>query len=121
MTFSVRRTKIVATLGPSTREPERLRSLIEAGADVLRLNFAHPSPDVHRAAAEEARTQADAVGRIVGVLADLPGPKMRTGDVSGDHIALETGQSFTLFGHNHLGETGGVSTTVTGLAGMVTE
>ena len=121
MTFPMRRTKIIATVGPSTREPERLRALIEAGADVLRLNFAHPSPDIHRAAAEEARTQADAVRRVVGVLADLPGPKMRTGDVTGDHIALETGQRFTLFGHDHLGESGGVSTTVDGLAGMVHE
>lgn len=111
----------MATVGPSTREPERLRSLIEAGADVLRLNFAHPSPDVHRAAAEEARVQAEAAGRIVGILADLPGPKMRTGDVSGDYIALETGQPFTLFGHDHLGEKGGVSTTIETLATMVTE
>ena len=77
----MRRTKIVATLGPETRRPEGVRELLEAGVDVIRLNFAHATFEDHERAAKAARRQARDLGRVVGVLVDLPGPKMRTGPV----------------------------------------
>jgi pyruvate kinase len=91
-----RRTKIVATLGPASRDPAVVRDLIDAGIDVARLNLAHGTPDDHHTAAETVRREAEAAGRVVGILADLPGPKMRTGPVAGDEITLETGSRFVL-------------------------
>jgi pyruvate kinase len=75
----LRRTKIVATLGPATDDPKVLDQLIEAGVDVVRLNFSHDQPEVHVRRAEEARDRAKAHGREVGVLADMQGPKIRIG------------------------------------------
>ena len=75
----LRRTKIVATLGPATDDPKILDKLIEAGVDVVRLNFSHDQPEVHVRRAEEARDRAKAHGREVGVLADMQGPKIRIG------------------------------------------
>lgn len=75
----LRRTKIVATLGPATDDPKVLDKLIEAGVDVVRLNFSHDQPEVHVRRAEEARDRAKAHGREVGVLADMQGPKIRIG------------------------------------------
>lgn len=74
-----RRTKIVATIGPASDSPESLTALIEAGVDVVRLGFAHGSPDRHLETLRRVREAAAACGRIVGALADLPGPKVRTG------------------------------------------
>jgi pyruvate kinase len=96
MLADLRRTKIVATLGPATRDPEVLRDLIDAGADVLRLNFSHGSPDEHAETAAAVREAAAAADRNVGVLGDLPGPKLRVGDISGDVIELEAGQRLAL-------------------------
>ncbi|MCZ7528159.1 MAG: pyruvate kinase [Acidimicrobiia bacterium] len=115
----MRRTKIVATLGPASRAPGVVRALLEAGADVVRLNSAHGSPEAHRQAARTARARADELGRPVGVLMDLPGPKMRTGPVVGDEVELVPGQRFTLAGAPVDGDEHGVTTTVAGLAGMV--
>lgn len=73
----LRRTKIVATLGPATDDPKVLDQIIEAGVDVVRLNFSHGPHQLHRERAEIARNRARAYGRQVGVLADLQGPKIR--------------------------------------------
>src|SRR6185503_20480698 len=92
----MRRTKIVATVGPATSLPATMRALLEAGADVVRLNAAHGGAEVHAERAALARDTGAALGRAVGVLVDLPGPKMRTGPVVGDEIQLETGSRLTL-------------------------
>src|SRR4051812_42290523 len=94
----MRRTKIVSTIGPATSAPEAMRALLEAGADVVRLNAAHGTADVHTERAALARDTAAALGRVVGVLVDLPGPKLRTGPVVGDEVELPTGATFTLCG-----------------------
>lgn len=119
----MRRTKIIATLGPDTRQPERLRELLEAGADVVRLNFAHATPDEHARAAKAARRQARELGRVVGVLVDLPGPKMRTGPVEGDEVKLEPDQPFLVTGPDGagIGDATHVSTTVEDLTAVVSE
>lgn len=115
----MRRTKIVATLGPASWQPSAVRDLIEAGVDVFRLNLAHADLDTHRAAAETVRREADSFGRVIGLLADLPGPKMRTGPVVGDEVSLEPEQRFTLDQRTGEGDSSGVSTTVDNLPEMV--
>ncbi|MGH2753367.1 MAG: pyruvate kinase [Actinomycetota bacterium] len=115
----MRRTKIVATLGPATWGKKELRSLLEAGTDVVRVNLAHADPSQHKIAIVNAREQARELGRTVGVLADLPGPKMRTGPVSGGEVHLETGNEFVLNSGAGEGDERGVSTTVADLAGIV--
>ena len=115
----MRRTKIVATVGPATSLPESMRALLEAGADVVRLNAAHGAADVHAARAALARDTAAALGRSVGVLVDLPGPKMRTGPVVDDEIQLETGSRLTLTSSAVVGDQHRVSTTLPELARWV--
>jgi pyruvate kinase len=92
----MRRTKIVATLGPATHNPEILGGLIKVGADVLRLNFSHGTRDDHARLIEMARTAARKAGREVGLLGDIPGPKIRLGDIEGDVMHLRNGQELTL-------------------------
>ncbi|MDP8955328.1 MAG: pyruvate kinase [Actinomycetota bacterium] len=75
----VRRTKIVATIGPASESSEAIRSLVEAGMDVARLGFAHGTLASHLENLRRIRVAAADCGRLVGVLADLPGPKVRTG------------------------------------------
>ena len=115
----MRRTKIVATVGPATSLPESMRALLEAGADVVRLNAAHGAADVHAERAALARDTAAALGRSVGVLVDLPGPKMRTGPVVDDEIQLETGSRLTLTSSAVVGDQHRVSTTLPELARWV--
>ncbi len=91
-----RRTKIVATLGPASDAPERVRELIRAGVDVFRLNLSHGTVDEHLERLERVRAAADDVGRYVGVLADLPGPKIRAGEAPPDGIRLVPGEEVCL-------------------------
>ena len=92
----LRRTKIVATLGPSTDDPKMLDKIIEAGVDVVRVNFSHGTPEEHIERAERVRNRARAHGRQIGVLCDLQGPKIRIEKFKNDKILLEEGASFTL-------------------------
>ncbi len=116
----MRRTKIVATVGPATSLPETMRALLDAGADVVRLNAAHASGDVHRHHAAMAREIAAELGRAVGVLIDLPGPKMRTGPIVDDEIQLLQDHELTLTSAAVVGDAQRVSTTLPELAKWVT-
>jgi pyruvate kinase len=91
-----RRTKIIATVGPASWEPAVLEQLIEAGADVFRLNFSHAGRDRHAQTIEDIRAAALTVGREVAVLGDLPGPKLRIGELRDDFAELKTGMHVTL-------------------------
>src|SRR5688500_7561874 len=79
----MRSTKIVATIGPSSKDLDVLEQMIRAGMDVARLNFAHGDADQHREIAETVREGAERAGRDVAILGDLPGPKLRIGPVAG--------------------------------------
>ena len=92
----LRRTKIVATLGPATDDPEALDDMIQAGVDVVRVNFSHGSPEDHLKRAETVRNRARAHGRQVGVFADLQGPKIRVERFHEGKIHLEEGARFIL-------------------------
>lgn len=73
----LRRTKIIATLGPSTDDPKMLDKIIQSGVDVVRLNFSHQTTEIHQQRLVALRKCAYAYGRPVGVIADLQGPKIR--------------------------------------------
>jgi pyruvate kinase len=75
----VRRTRIVCTIGPASSTPAVLRSMIQAGMDVARMNFSHGDHDTHRQVAADVREAAEASGRPIALLGDLQGPKIRTG------------------------------------------
>lgn len=91
-----RNAKVLATLGPASREPETIRALFEAGADVFRLNFSHGSHDDHRRTFEAIRGVEAAFARPVGILQDLQGPKLRIGTLQGGSVRLERGRPFRL-------------------------
>ena len=91
-----RRTKIVATLGPATDDPDIIDRLIDAGVDVVRINLSHGSHEEHAKRADHVRNRARACGRQVGVLVDLQGPKIRCGGFSNGPIQLAEGDTFTL-------------------------
>ena len=91
-----RATKIVATLGPASSEPEVLERLLLAGVDVVRLNFSHGKAEDHIARAELVRRAADKVGRTVALMADLQGPKIRVGKFVDGRVMLQNGKPFVL-------------------------
>ena len=91
-----RGTRIVATLGPATDPPGMLEALLRAGVDVVRLNFSHGEPEAQVARAEAVRAAAVAVGVEVGILADLPGPKLRIERFAEGRVQLHAGQRFDL-------------------------
>lgn len=92
----MRRTKIVATIGPATESAERLRDLIDAGASTFRLNFSHGDHSEHAARIATIRQVSEQMGVQVGILQDLQGPKIRLGRFAGGPITLATGDSFQL-------------------------
>ncbi|MDX1460057.1 MAG: pyruvate kinase [Xanthomonadales bacterium] len=96
MPMQQRRTKIIATLGPATDPPDVLEALIEAGADVLRLNLSHGPAEEQRRRASQAREAAERVGREIAILADLEGPKIRIGSFPDGAIQLKSGERFTI-------------------------
>ena len=91
----MRRTKIVATIGPASREPDVLARLVEAGMDVARLNYSHGSLDEHAETAARVRAAAARVGRPVAILQDLPGPKLRIGGLRDGMAELTPGETVT--------------------------
>jgi pyruvate kinase len=91
----VRRTKIVATIGPASRDPEVLVRMVEAGMDVARLNFSHGTLEDHADNLRRVREAASRAGRPVAVLQDLPGPKLRLGALAGDVAELKPGDALT--------------------------
>ncbi|MCU1358751.1 MAG: pyk, partial [Ilumatobacteraceae bacterium] len=90
------RTKIVATLGPASESPEVLDRLLLAGVDVVRLNLSHGSLEEHIGRMRAVRAAAERTGMTVGVLADLPGPKVRAGQLPADGVLLVAGQTLVL-------------------------
>jgi pyruvate kinase len=92
----MRRTKIIATLGPATDGPDKLERLLKAGVDVVRLNFSHGDWELRRQRAQAVRETAERLGRYVALLGDLQGPKIRIRRFKGGSVDLVEGQAFTL-------------------------
>jgi len=93
---AIRRTKIVATLGPASSDYETLRSMIEAGLNVVRLNFSHGTANDHRHRIELIRKAATDAGKIIGIIADLQGPKIRISRFKNGKVILKNGTEFIL-------------------------
>ena len=91
----MRRTKIVATIGPASREIDTLMRMVEAGMDVARLNYSHGTLEEHAETVRRVRDAAGRVGRPVAILQDLPGPKLRIGPLSEDVVELTPGERLT--------------------------
>ncbi len=91
----MRRTKIVATIGPASREPDTLARMVEAGMDVARLNFSHATHEIHAETAERVREAEGRAGRPVALLQDLPGPKLRIGELEDGVVELKPGDEVT--------------------------
>ena len=98
-----RRTKIVATIGPATRSTAMMAELIEAGVDVFRFNFSHGTRSDHVENVAMARAAAQRIGTEVGILGDLPGPKLRLDEVEGGIVGLRPGSEITLTTDDVLG------------------
>ena len=92
----LRRTKIIATLGPATDDPKVLEKIIQAGVDVVRLNFSHQTAEFHKKRLEAVRACASNHGRPIGVIVDLQGPKIRIESFKNGHVILNEGDKFTL-------------------------
>lgn len=101
-----RRTKIVSTLGPASSAPETLDLLIAAGVDVFRLNFSHGDTASHEATYRAVREAAKRADRAVGILGDLPGPKIRVGMLEGGSLTLKEGEEVTVTTRDVLGKPG---------------
>jgi len=116
----MRRTKIVATIGPACRELETLTRMVEAGVDVARLNFSHGNLEIHAENAELVRQAAANAGRQVAILQDLPGPKIRIGALRDGLVELKPGEKLVLTcGADGLGDASRMSVSWGGLASAV--
>jgi pyruvate kinase len=116
MKMANRRAKIVCTLGPATSTAAVLTELVDAGMDVARLNFSHSSRAEHSALYGMVREAAANRGRVVGVLADLQGPKIRLGSFAGGPVIWATGERVTITTEPCPGDHDRVSTTYAGLS-----
>jgi pyruvate kinase len=115
----MRRAKIVCTLGPAVDSYEQLKTLVEAGMNVARLNFSHGSHTEHEDRYQRVRKVAAETGKAVGVLADLQGPKIRLGKFADGPVELVSGDEFTITAEDVAGDKHLCGTTYKGLPGDV--
>jgi pyruvate kinase len=111
--------KLVCTLGPATESGDSVRALAKAGCDVFRVNFSHGDPKDHAKRIQVVRSVCDELGSDFAVMADLPGPKIRLGELVTEPLALSTGSRFVLGPGGEVGRIGGIggaSVTYEGLA-----
>jgi len=113
------KTKLVCTIGPASDFPEMIEKMIKAGMNVARLNFSHGDFAGHGEVIKKIRAASKKTGKRVAILADLPGPKMRIGNLEEDPITLEAGRNFTLTAEETLGNRDRVSMTMKQLPGVV--
>jgi len=92
----LRKTKIIATIGPASEEVETLKKMLEAGMNVARLNFSHGSHEEHRRRIENLRQAAREAGKLLAIMLDTKGPEIRTGRLASGPVKLEAGQRFVL-------------------------
>ena len=119
--MTLRRTRIVCTLGPACWSEERIEALARAGMDVARINFSHGTYEEHTATIARVRAVEKRLGRPIAILQDLQGPKIRTGELAGHQpITLRDGQDFTITTREVSGDASAVSTTYAALPADVT-
>ncbi|MBZ0286616.1 MAG: pyruvate kinase, partial [Anaerolineae bacterium] len=104
-----KRTKIVATIGPASRDEETLRQIIRSGMNVARINFSHGDHETHGETIERIRRIADEENAVVAILCDMQGPKIRIGKVANEPLMIEPGQKITFTLDKVPGENGLIS------------
>jgi pyruvate kinase len=109
MAFPANKTKLVCTVGPASDSPAILRRMLLSGMNVVRLNFSHGDFSSHQETIKKIRAASEATGRQVAIMADLPGPKMRIGQIAEEPIELKPDESFTLTTEEIIGDAGRVS------------
>jgi len=109
MAFPANKTKLVCTIGPASDSPRILEKMLLAGMNVVRLNFSHGDFSSHRTTIQKVRAASQKTGKQVAIMADLPGPKMRIGQIAEEPIELTPGDSFTLTTEEIVGDAGRVS------------
>jgi len=117
--LSICKTKLVCTIGPASDSPAMIEKMINAGMNVARLNFSHGDFASHGEVIKRIRTASKKTGKRVAILADLPGPKMRIGDLAEEYVTLEKGTRFTLTTEDVSGTVERVSITMKALPGVV--
>ena len=113
------KTKLVCTIGPASDSPEMIEKMIKAGMNVARLNFSHGDFATHGELIQRIRAASEKTGKWVAILADLPGPKMRIGELAEDFVILEKDARFTLTAEDCVGTAERVSMTMKALPGVV--
>jgi pyruvate kinase len=109
MAFPANKTKLVCTVGPASDSPAILQQMLLAGMNVVRLNFSHGDFSSHRETIKKVRAASQTTGKQVAIMADLPGPKMRIGQIAEEPIELKPGESFILTTEDIIGDAGRVS------------
>ncbi|MBT8129947.1 MAG: pyruvate kinase [Gammaproteobacteria bacterium] len=107
----VRKTKIVATIGPSCQSPEMLRAMIDAGMNVARLNLSHGTHEAHRDQITRLRVAASQVHTNIAIMIDTRGIEIRTGALGTESVDLVPGETFSLYNEDRVGDISGVSIT----------
>jgi pyruvate kinase len=105
----LRKTKVIATIGPACDAPETIEAMIRAGMNVARLNFSHGTHEDHRKRVECIRQASDALSAYTAIMLDTKGVEIRTGRLQGGAANLTTGETFTLYADDRLGDAAGVS------------
>jgi pyruvate kinase len=111
MRYPANKTKIVCTIGPATDSPDMMDALLRAGMNVARLNFSHGDFDSHAKTIKELRAASARMGHRLAIMADLPGPKMRIGELKEEPIELQCGEQFILTTEEIAGDQSRVSVT----------
>jgi pyruvate kinase len=119
MARPAKRTKIVATIGPASESEEMLRRLIDAGMDVVRLNFSHRSAEQAKSLVSRVRKIADELGVFIGILGDLRGPRIRVGEMQDGAVHLEPGRKIVLTPNAVIGSAERIGVSFRGLANDV--
>lgn len=104
MAKNVKFTKIVATLGPNSRNPDTVEKLLREGADVIRLNFSHGNHDDHALSVRLVREAAQKLNRYIAIFQDLQGPKIRLGQLEGESLDVAAGETLVLTTDDLVGE-----------------
>jgi pyruvate kinase len=119
MSLPLNKTKIVCTIGPASQSRDVMEKLLLAGMNIARLNFSHGDFSGHKQVIEDLRAAAVATGRRLAIMADLPGPKMRIGQLDSEPIDLKPGELFTLTTDDIIGDASRVSVTFSRLPRVV--
>ena len=117
--MSGRRVRLVCTLGPATAKREAVWALAEAGCDVFRINFSHGGAEDHLSAVQNVRAVCHELGRDLALMADLPGPKVRLGELGSESVKLPAGARFVLRAGGGPGDAGGARISYPNLAADV--